>query len=94
MHAPYIPQKFGGPSGMCWQQQELTQVAQGREQVGLFAAKSLSPFLVIHAGSSVHLCRAPLWNMLASPIPSLFTFIHQKGLEGTLEQSSALYRSK
>ena len=40
----YIPQKFRGPTGMCWQRQELTQVAQGREQVGLFAAEITSSF--------------------------------------------------
>lgn len=39
----YIPQKVGGPTGMSWQWQDLTQVAQGGEQEGLLKAKSLAP---------------------------------------------------
>ena len=77
----YIPQKFRGSTGMCWQRQELTQVAQGREQVGLFAAESLAPFKLFFThwkGSSEHICCAVFWDMLASPISSLFTFIHLK----------------
>lgn len=40
----YISQEFGGPTGMCWQWRELTQVAQGKEQEGLLKAKSLASF--------------------------------------------------
>lgn len=86
----YIPQKLRRPAGMCWQRQELTQVAQGREQVGLLMAKSLTPssqFLFIHGGEDVRsrllhipLPHSPLGQTVGhqerAGIPYLISLIH------------------
>lgn len=88
------PRKSGGPAEMCWQRQELTQVARGREQVGLFSEVTpsflslLIPARRRGAGSRapVHLCPAPLRVQLGDhgghasiPYPvSLYTFIHRQ----------------
>ena len=42
-HLFYIPQKFGGPTRIRWQRQELTQVALGRAR-GAAQEQSLAPF--------------------------------------------------